>query len=62
MQLAALFCFSISAAYAVKHYGLTPTEDVRNMVNHRVQAFSGDVMNLTSLFMTDAHHDHGPKL
>lgn len=58
MQLAALFCFCISAASAVKHYGLTPTEDVRNIVNHRVQAFSGDVMNLTSLFTTDALHNH----
>lgn len=28
------------------------------MVNHRVQAFSGDVMNLTSLFTTDALHNH----
>ncbi|KAJ5243142.1 uncharacterized protein N7469_001469 [Penicillium citrinum] len=56
--LGTLFCFCISAASAVKHYGLTPTEDVRNMVNHHVQALSGNGMNLTSLFMTDHIHAH----
>lgn len=32
MHLATLVCFCISAASAVKHYGLTPAEDVKNMV------------------------------
>lgn len=58
MYLATLFCFCISAASAVKHYGLTPTEDVRNMVDHHVQALSGNDMNLTSLFTTDHLHAH----
>lgn len=58
MHLATLVCFCISAASAVKHYGLTPAEDVKNMVENHAQALSENDMNLTSLFTTDHHNSH----
>ncbi|KAJ9209563.1 hypothetical protein DTO166G4_8847 [Paecilomyces variotii] len=60
MHLATLVCFCISAASAVKHYGLTPTEDVKNMVEYHARALSGNDMNmnLTSLFTTDSQNFH----
>lgn len=40
---------------AVKHYGLTPTE---NVIKNLGQALLGNDMNLTSLFTTDHHNSH----
>lgn len=58
MHLATLVCFCISAASAVKHYGLTPTEDVKNKVENHARALSGNDINLDSLFTTDHHNSH----
>lgn len=58
MHLATLVCFCISTASAVKHYGLTPTMEVQNMVEKHALGLSGIDVNLTSLFMTDHHNSH----
>lgn len=58
MHLATLVCFCISTASAVKHYGLTPTMEVQNMVENHALGLSGIDVNLTSLFMTDHHNSY----
>lgn len=58
MHLAALVCFCSSAASAVKHYGIIPSQDVQSTIGEYAKKLSDNDMRLVSLFMTDNNHTH----
>ncbi|CAK48942.1 hypothetical protein An07g05710 [Aspergillus niger] len=58
MRLATLACFCISAASAVKHYGMDPSEDTRNLIEEHARKLLDNDMRLVSVFTTDYHHTH----
>jgi hypothetical protein len=58
MHLAALVCFCVSAASAVKHYGMVLSEDAHTMIEDYAQKLLDNNMRLVSIFTTDSHHTH----
>lgn len=58
MHLATLVCFYISAASAVQHYGIMPSEDMHSMIEEQAQKLLNIDMRLASVFTTDSHHTH----
>ncbi|OJJ73112.1 hypothetical protein ASPBRDRAFT_194076 [Aspergillus brasiliensis CBS 101740] len=58
MHLATLACFCISAASAVKHYGIIPSEDAHNLIEEHAKKLLDNDLRLVSVFTTDYHHTH----
>lgn len=58
MHLAILICVCISAASAVKHYGMIPSEAAHDMVEEHAKNLLDNDLKLVSVFTTDSHHAH----